>query len=128
MKLENAVGRSVEEWIGSSPDAAVPPRVRLRVFERHNGQCYLTGRKIRPGDKWELEHVHALTLGGEHKESNLAPALKEPHKAKTKLDRELKAKLDRIRKKHVGIKSKSRFACSKDSKWKKKISGEVVER
>lgn len=128
MKLENAVGRSTEEWWGANPDAAVPPRVRLRVFERHNGQCYLTGRKIRPGDKWELEHVHALSLGGEHREMNLAPALKEPHKIKTREDVALKAKLHRIAKKHNGIKPKSRFAGSKDSKWKKKLNGEVVER
>lgn len=28
------IGRSVEEWIGATPDTAIPPRVRLRVFEK----------------------------------------------------------------------------------------------
>lgn len=121
-------GRSVDEWIGEHPDQAVPPRVRLRVFERYGGRCYLSGRLIRPGDAWDLEHIRALSLGGEHRESNLAPALKEPHKIKTKADRKAKAKADRTRKKHLGIKKKSKFPGSRDSKWKKKLSGEIVER
>lgn len=31
--------RDVEEWIGKTPDSAIPKRVRLRVFERLGGQC-----------------------------------------------------------------------------------------
>lgn len=42
-------GRSVDEWHGANPDAHVPARVRLRVFERYGGKCWLTGRKIMPG-------------------------------------------------------------------------------
>ena len=40
----------------------------------------------------------------------------------------MKAKNDRVRKKHLGIKKPSTFACSKSSKWKKKLNGEVVLR
>lgn len=129
MKIQNAVGRNTEEWVGANADSPIPPRVRLRVFERHLGRCYLSGRIIRPGDAWDIEHVKALSLGGEHRESNMAPALKQPHQAKTAQDQKLKAKLDRIRKKHLGVKGKkSTFACSKDSPWRKKINGEVVPR
>jgi 5-methylcytosine-specific restriction protein A len=96
-------GRAVEEWVGASNDTPVPPRVRLRVFERHNGICYLTGRKIRPGDTWDLEHVHALHAGGEHREGNFAPALTTPHKKKTAEERALKADIEASRKKHLGI-------------------------
>lgn len=120
--------RSVEEWIGKTDDAKVPPRVRLRVFERYEGRCYLSGRKIMPGDKWELEHIKALCNGGEHRESNLAPALATAHKVKTARDVAEKAKVDRLRKRHIGIRSPSRFACSRNSEFKKKISGEVVRR
>lgn len=95
--------RSVKEWRGSSDDAKVPPRVRARVFERYGGVCYLSGRKIMPGDKWELEHIKALCNGGEHRESNLAPALADAHKPKTSADRKQKAKRDRLYKKHIGI-------------------------
>ena len=44
--------RSVAEWIGKTDNAKAPNRVRLRVFLRYDGKCWLTGRKIRPGDKW----------------------------------------------------------------------------
>lgn len=100
--------RTVEEWIGKTDDTAVPPRVRLRIFERDLGVCHLSGRKIRPGEQWELEHKTALCNGGEHRESNLAPALAQPHKDKTKEDRALKAKNDRVRKRHLGIRGKRR--------------------
>lgn len=102
------MSRSVDEWIGKTDDTPVPARVRLRIFERDSGVCHLSGRKIRPGEKWELEHVKALSLGGEHRESNMAPALVAPHKVKTAADRCEKAKNDRVRKRHLGIKGKRR--------------------
>ena len=100
--------RTTPEWVGSTDDARVPPRVRLRIFNAHSGVCYLSGRKIMPADKWELEHKTALCNGGEHRESNLAPALVAPHKEKTKSDVKLKAKIDRIRKRHLGIRKSGR--------------------
>lgn len=96
--------RSVPEWIGRTPDTPAPPRVRLRVFEKHHGICYLSGRKIMPGDAWQLEHQLAIINGGENRESNMAPALVEPHKVKTADDMKQKAKNDRVRKRHIGIK------------------------
>lgn len=91
--------RAVEEWIGKHPDQAVPPRVRMRVLERFNRRCYLTGREIRPGDRWEIEHMHALILGGEHREKNFAPALVDPHKEKTAAEMKVKSKIARVAKK-----------------------------
>lgn len=96
--------RSVAEWIGKTDDAKVPGSVRVRVFEKYEGRCYLSGAVIRAGDAWEIEHIVALCNGGEHRESNFAPALVAPHKDKTRADRRLKAKNDRVRKKHLGIK------------------------
>lgn len=98
------MSRKTEEWIGSSDDAKVPPRVKLRVFHKYEGRCYLSGRQIRSGEAWDLEHITALCNGGEHRESNFAPALREPHKIKTKADRREKKKVDATRKKHLGIK------------------------
>jgi 5-methylcytosine-specific restriction protein A len=112
--------REVEEWIAKHDDQAVPPRVRLRVFNRCNGVCWLSKRKIMPGEKWELEHKLALSLGGEHRESNLAPALVIPHRAKTKIDRRVKAKNDRVRKRHLGIKKPRSI-----TRWRK-FNGEIV--
>jgi len=122
------MSRKVEEWIGKTPDTPAPPRVRLRVFEKHNGICHLSGRKIMAGDKWQLEHPQALINGGENRESNLAPALVEPHKVKTAEDLKQKSKDYRVRAKHNGIRKASRFPGSRDSKFKKKIDGSVVLR
>jgi 5-methylcytosine-specific restriction enzyme A len=96
--------RELPEWIGKTDDAAIPPRVRLRVFERHGGVCHLSGQRIRAGDLWDVDHVIALANGGSHRESNLAPALVAPHKVKTAQDVAQKAKNDRVRKRHLGIK------------------------
>lgn len=119
-------GRSVEEWIGSSPDARVPPRVRLRIFQREDGRCHLSHRKIMPGDEWDLDHKVALCNGGEHRESNLFPALRDKHRKKTAEDLKLKAKVARVRKKHLGIdKPKSRGF---DKRWRKRMDGSVERR
>jgi len=120
--------RTVDEWIGASPDAAIPKRVRLRVFERDNGICHISGRKIMPGDAWDLDHIVALINGGEHRESNLAPALRDKHREKTAADVAEKARTARVRAKHLGIKKPSRFACSRTSAFKKKLDGSVVRR
>ena len=97
------MSRSVPEWVGKTDDTKVPPRVLLRVFEAHGGKDYITGQKIRPGQAWELEHIIALCNGGEHRETNFAPILKQNHKAKTRTDLATKRKNERIRKKHNGI-------------------------
>lgn len=95
--------RAVKEWIGKTPDAKVPPRVRLRIWERENGTCHLTGRKILAGDEWDLDHKIALINGGEHRESNLFPALRDKHREKTKQDVAEKAKVAAIKKRDIGI-------------------------
>jgi 5-methylcytosine-specific restriction endonuclease McrA len=98
------MSRSIPEWRGKTPDTKVPPHVRMRIFLAYDGRCYLTGRKIVPADYWDLEHKVALCNGGEHAEFNLAPALRDAHKVKTSADVGEKAKIDRIRKRHMGIK------------------------
>lgn len=104
-------------------------RVRIRVFERHNGICHISGRKIRPGDKWEIDHVIALVNGGENRETNLAPALADAHRAKTAQDVAQKAKDRRVRAKHLGIhKPRQTLPGSRGGKWKRKVDGTVVPR
>lgn len=98
------MSRSTAEWIGKTPDAAIPPRVRLRVFERHGGICHLSGRRIRAGEPWDIDHVVALVNGGVHRESNLAPALCDKHREKTAADVAEKSMIYRKRTKNLGIK------------------------
>lgn len=99
------MSRHLPEWVARHDDQRVPPHVRARVFDRHGGICHISGRKIMAGERWELEHVKALILGGEHRELNLAPALVAPHRVKSAGEVALKAKIARTRQKHLGIKS-----------------------
>lgn len=122
------IGREVPEWIGATPDTPIPPRVRLRVFDRHKGICHISGRKIMSGEPWDCEHITALCNGGEHREFNLAPALRDKHREKTAVDVAERARVDKIRKRQLGIRKRPSFACSKSSPWKKKIDGSVVRR
>ncbi len=123
------MSREVPEWIGATDDTPIPKRVMLRVFERDGGVCHITGRKILPGDRWQADHVLALINGGENRESNIAPALVEAHKAKTAQDVAIKSKTARVKAKHLGIaKSKSPLPFGRGSKLKRKIGGQVVPR
>lgn len=96
--------RTVPEWIGKTPDSKIPAQVRARVFANYDGRCHLTGHRIRPGDEWDCDHVIALINGGEHRESNLAPALRVAHREKTARDVKEKAKVARLYKRNIGIK------------------------
>lgn len=95
------MSRAVPEWIGRAPDTKVPDRVRVRIFDREGGRCWISGRKIMPGDAWDLDHKVALINGGEHRESNLFPALRDKHRAKTAEDVAEKAKTYAVRARHV---------------------------
>lgn len=101
--------RALPEWVGKTPDTKVPDRVRVRIFDREGGRCWLSGIKIRPGDAWDLDHKVALINGGEHRESNLFPALRDKHREKTAEDVAEKAKTYAVRSKHVLPRGKSRL-------------------
>lgn len=95
--------RSVEEWVGRTPDSAIPERVKLRVWERCGGRCALSGRKLRVGDPHDFDHKIALCNGGENRESNLQLVARDKHREKTAADVAERSKVERIRKKHLGI-------------------------
>lgn len=122
--------RSTDEWIGKTDDSAIPPRVRLRVFEAHGGICHLSGRRIQAGEPWDCDHVVALVNGGEHRESNLAPALRDKHREKTALDVREKSIVRRKRMKSLGIAPKKGrpMPGSKASGFRKRMNGEVERR
>jgi 5-methylcytosine-specific restriction endonuclease McrA len=120
--------RSTNEWRGKTDDSPIPDRVRDRVFAKYEGYCPKCSRELRAGH-WQCDHVVPLILGGAHAESNLQPLCTTPcHSAKTALDVKIKAKVARVRKRHLGIRKRSTFACSRDSKFKKKVNGSVVLR
>lgn len=120
------MSRSVQEWTAKHDDQAIPPRVRLRVFDSTNGCCDTCHRKLGPADKWECDHVVALCNGGAHAEANLVPRCSWCHRIKTRIEVAAKATTARIRKAHLGIKRPSRLA--EMWKWKKRILAERAQR
>lgn len=126
----SATARAVKEWVGATPDSVPPPHVERRIFDNHGGRCHISGREIRPGDVWHCEHIKSLRAGGLNRETNLAPALVEPHKVKSKRERKLGAKADRIRDKHIsGRKAKTQpMPGSRASGWRKPMNGPAERR
>ena len=120
--------RATDEWRGATPDTAIPPRVRLRVWDACGGRCAICDRKLRAPDKWDLDHKVALVNAGEHREGNLQVACAWCHREKTAEDVAEKARTAAIRRRHLGIRKPSRFPCSRDSKFRKKIDGTVERR
>lgn len=96
------MSRTVSEWIGKTDDHRAPGTVRDRIMAREGNRCHLCGCEI-DGKKWDLDHVKALINGGENRESNLKPAHRKCHIAKTAQDVAEKAKVAAVRKKHLGI-------------------------
>lgn len=121
--------RAVPEWIGKAPDTPIPPRVKLRVFERDGGRCKECTRKVGPGHMpFQIDHATAIINRGENRESNLQVLCSHCHAIKTGQDVAEKSKVARVRSKHLGIKKPSRFPGSRGSKFKQKIGGGVVYR
>jgi hypothetical protein len=102
---------------------------RAEIFRDAGGKCHLCDRKIAPAEKWEVEHRKPLALGGTNEAENLAPAHVDCHAGKSRAEIKIVRKADRQLKAHVGTKRKSKpFPGGRGSRWKKLITGEVVER
>lgn len=98
--------RSVPEWIGKTDDTRIPPRVRMRIWIAAGGCCQgeLCGRRILTGERWCVDHIIPLCEGGEHRESNLQILADCCHKGKSAAEMTRKARSDRMRLRHLGIK------------------------
>ena len=103
---------------------SLSPMRRLKIFERAQGKCHICYCRIQPGQKWEAEHIVPLALDGKDDESNLAPVHEFCHALKTKADVADIARAKRRKAKHLGIKKRSQW----QSKWRKKMNGEVILR
>ncbi len=116
--------------MGATPDTAVPPRVRVRVFERMNGRCGVCTRKIRAGEPWTCEHLVALINGGENRETNLGVTCQNCLPAKNAADVAEKSAVYRKKAKHLGAGSTAArpIPGSKASPWKKRMDGTVERR
>lgn len=99
--------RKVKEWVGKTHDSPIPAKVRLRVFEKYEGKCGLTGRKLRAGE-FDIDHIVALADGGEHRETNLHPVWRPKHREKTAKENSARAKVGAKKIKHFEPKKVAR--------------------
>jgi 5-methylcytosine-specific restriction endonuclease McrA len=103
-------------------------RTKAEAFSRCRGRCEGCGSLLRPGH-FEYDHANPDAFGGSATLDNCSVLCSSCHGEKTfRRDIPAIAKSNRIRARQAGIKKKSKFACSKDSKWKKKVDGSVVMR
>lgn len=85
---------------------SMSPSRRLRIWEAHSGRCCLCGQKIDGSrEKWTVEHIRALGLGGEDDDSNCAPAHETCRREKDKADVAMIAKAKAMKRVHIGIKN-----------------------
>lgn len=103
---------------------------RLELFQAHGGVCHLCGAKIQVGEAWDVSHDRPLALLGADDESNWFPSHRKCHRAHTaSVDTPNISRAKRREARHLGaVKSKSPLPCGRDSRWKRKINGEVVLR
>lgn len=97
------MARSVNAWVGKTDDTPVPPRVRLRVWDREEEKCHRCRRQIPAVDAWIIEHRLAIILGGANAEPNLCLTCSWCKPVKDAEDAAAKSKTADVRKKHLGI-------------------------
>lgn len=130
--------RTVDEWIGSSDDTPVPPRVKERVVKRQEDKCACCRQNFGGKLHVEIDHIVALknwseviSEGHGNRETNLQALCQLCHRVKTNADVAEKSRIARKRAKALGIKTKKTsrgFQTNRDSKWKQKIGGGTVLR
>ena len=97
---------------------------------RGNGGC---GRRIRAGEAWIDEHVHALARGGTNDWENRELRCESCAQAKTKIDLKETAKMKRVYSKHVTPVAQRRpktrpMPFGRNSPKMRKLDGSIVWR
>jgi 5-methylcytosine-specific restriction protein A len=109
-----------------------PNKVKRDALQRakdNGGKCENPGcGAFLSFSKYHYDHVIPDQMGGEATLENCQVICFACHKIKTRKDVADIAKAKRRSDKHNGVRRKSRFAGSRDSKWKMKIGGGVVPR
>ena len=121
------MSRSVEPWMADHDDQAIPPRIKLRIFDRDKGRCCICTRKLGVGgEKFDFDHIVALANGGKHAEVNLQTLCTACHRSKTRVDVAEKSDIATTRKKHLGFVPKKRpMPGSRASRVKHHMDGRI---
>lgn len=105
-------------------------RQAVRIFDAAGGACHICAQPISPGQHWHIDHLKPLWLGGTDDESNMRPAHDRCHISKTSMEAGTRAKSDRARARHLGIKKyhPRPIPGTKASGWKHKFTGGWIKR
>jgi 5-methylcytosine-specific restriction enzyme A len=83
---------------------SITTAMRVRIFNAAGGVCHLCKLPIHAerGEKWHVEHIKPLWLGGEDAEANMAPAHVDCHAPKTREEAHARAKSTRQAARNIG--------------------------
>jgi 5-methylcytosine-specific restriction enzyme A len=103
---------------------------RIHLFVQNKGRCAHCAMIIRPGQRWDVDHIIPIALGGSNKETNLQILCLSCHMTKTAYeDIPRITKTKRLEIRHKGAKRSRRpLPCGRDSPFKKRIDGTIVRR
>lgn len=104
-------------------------RTKLQAWDRCGGHCEKCGRKIRPGDGPEYDHLIPAELSGTADLDNCQVLCRWCHAEKTADDAHTIAKGRKVRARHANANTpKRQLPGGKGSRLKRKIGGGWVER
>lgn len=120
----------VLEDVGTTPRRSLSERRRLQAWERTGGICVVCGVRIDGvRDRWIVEHIRALELGGADALENMGPAHEACGREKTRDDHARTARAKRQKVQHLGAAVTNRpMPGSRACALKRKINGTVVPR
>jgi 5-methylcytosine-specific restriction endonuclease McrA len=91
------------EDVGTTPRRRLTPHRRLQVWEATRGVCVICDRAIDGvRERWIVEHIRALELGGADELANMGPAHAACARAKTREDHRQAARAKRHKIRHLG--------------------------
>lgn len=94
--------------VSTTPRKRFSPRKRLQIWEASCGICVICGGKIDGArERWIVEHILALELGGTNDDDNLGPAHECCRREKDKDDHHRAAQAKRAKQRHLGIRKPS---------------------
>lgn len=120
----------VREDVGTTRRRSLSGHSRLKVWERSGGICVVCGHPIDGvRDRWIVEHIRALELGGADEFDNMGPAHEACGRDKTRDDHAAAAQAKRRKIRHLGAQAVTYpLPASKRSALKRKVDGTVVRR
>ena len=116
--------------VGTTLRRKLTPHRRLKVWEKTGGRYVLCDSPIDGvRERWIVEHIRALELGGADDFDNLGPAHKACALQKTREDHRRAARAKRQKIRHIGADAPKRpLPLGRASRWKRTLSGKIVPR